>query len=72
MKDYVFLYKARGNWHTATNLVFIAKHQHCRAIPREVIETSSFESMSDFVYALSNDRDLTRELKDIIKEWEIY
>jgi hypothetical protein len=74
MNDYYFLYKnSLGEWRDAINPVFIAKHQYCRAIPKEVIKKVHCEFVADFI-SLLNDKDLVKssELDLIIIEFELY
>lgn len=72
LKDYIFVYKdSRGKWCIATNPVFIAKHNYCRAIPHKEVEKLNFDTYSDFVYAL-NSRWHSEQLSDLVKEFDLY
>lgn len=63
MEKYYFVYKnSQGNWHTATNPVFIAKHTYCRAIPKEVFKD---ELISDFLYRVNNFYKSELDVKDV-------
>ena len=48
---YYYIYKdSHGNLQTATSMVFIAKHKQCRAVPTDIIDSSVFETVADFIY----------------------
>ncbi len=53
--NYIFIYRdPHGFYHTATNPRFIANYTKCVAIPKEMIDKSSFNTYTDFVHELSN------------------
>ena len=55
MNMYYFIYKdSIGNWNDTTSPIFIAKHKHCRAIPKKVLEKLGYDLIADFTYDLNN------------------
>ena len=52
--DYIYIYKnSQNRYNDACNPRFIASHKSCRAIPKEIIDDSSFETIADFLYELN-------------------
>lgn len=69
--NYYFLYKnSTGSWNTATNPVFIAFHQHCRAIPKEIVNDIGYPLSCDFVYAL-NSHQISADKLNILAVFDI-
>lgn len=73
MDKYYFLYlNATHTWFDCTNPVFIASHQHCRAIPKEIVHDKlGYSMISDLVYDLNNDN-LTDKGEWLLAEFDIH
>lgn len=73
MDKYYFLYKdSTGRWNPAINPSFIASHQHCRAIPKEVVhDRLHYELVSDLVYDL-NENKISEQSTNILIGFDIY
>jgi len=70
MSHYYFLYKdVSCRWNNAVNPVFIAKHTHCRAIPKEIVNGFGYESVADFIFDLNENKN--QKLSSIIFEWNL-
>lgn len=73
MTDYYFIYKdSVGTWKDCINPVFIAKHQYCRAIPKEVLELNGYSFIGDFVMVLNDLEESIYDIEDIINKYELY
>jgi len=71
MEKYYFLYKnSFGQWNSASNPVFIAKHTYCRAIPKEVINEIGYDFIGDFVMKLNNN-DIKSKYISILNDWDL-
>lgn len=72
MQDYYFIYKdSINNWRFCTNPVFIASHQHCRAIlKKEVEDILGYAFIGDLIYDL-NQNLLTPKQLDILLKVDI-
>ena len=71
MDNYIFIYKdLLGSLHTATNPKFIAKHQMCRAIPKDII-ASYTDSISDLLYTINYGDELPKNAVDLIHKSEL-
>lgn len=67
--DYVFVYKNMlGLWGSATNLEFIAKHPHCRAIPKDRLKVD----VSEFVKLINSKEFINEDVHQVMLEYEIY
>lgn len=76
MDNYYFVYKnAEGEWHSASNPMFIASHQHCRAIPKYVVsEDLGYKLLSDLLYDINHysKEKLTSKQIQILIEFCVY
>lgn len=73
MDNYYFVYlDAVGRWCYALNPVFIAKHMHCRAIPKDTLKQAGYDLIADFCYELNDPSYDSSTLTKIKSDWSIY
>lgn len=72
MEQYYYLYKdSIGRWSHCSNPVFIASHQHCRAIPKDVVhDVMNYETISYLAHDI-NYKKLTNDNILILREFDI-
>ncbi len=73
MDKYYFLYKnSIGKWYDCINPVFIASHQHCRAIPKEIVNDKlQYDFIIDLMHDLNNNVLNSHQLS-VLAEFDIH